>query len=239
MPEPPVVPVPEAAPPPSTWRERLDLLAGGGPPDALRLAALAAAAVVALVVVVLVVRGPAQPVEVTLPMAGQAGDPALTTSTTAPPTTALPVVVVHAAGAVRSPGVYRVAAGARVAEVVEAAGGPLDDSELDRLNLAAPVADGQQVYVPRRGEAAPPGAAPGSGAVPGPRGPSSGAGGRVDLNTATAEQLDTLPGVGPATAQAILDERERRGRFATVEELLDVRGIGDAKLDALRDLVRV
>ncbi|MDP9005364.1 MAG: ComEA family DNA-binding protein, partial [Actinomycetota bacterium] len=72
-----------------------------------------------------------------------------------------------------------------------------------------------------------------------PGGPSSGAGGRVDLNTATAEQLDTLPGVGPATAQAILDERERRGRFATVEELLDVRGIGDAKLDALRDLVRV
>ncbi len=237
MPEPPVVPtpVPDAgAPPPGTWRERLDLLAGGVPPDPARLAAMAVAALVGVVVLVVALRGPAAPVEVGLPLAGQAGDPALTTTTTTPPTTAAPEVVVHAAGALRSPGVYRLVAGARVAEVVEAAGGPLDDSDLDRLNLAAAVADGQQVYVPRRGEAATP--MPG----PAPASPTATATpARVDLNTATAEQLDTLPGVGPATAQAILAERERRGRFATVEELLEVRGIGDAKLDALRDLVTV
>ncbi len=192
---------------------------------------MAGAAVVAVVVLVLVLRGPAPPVEVTLPMAGQPGDPALTTSTAVPPTSVAPEVVVHAAGALRSPGLYRLAAGARVAELVEAAGGPLDDSDLDRLNLAAPVTDGQQVYVPRRGEAVP----AVTGATVGTAPPMA----MVDLNTATADQLDTLPGVGPATAQAILAERVRRGRFASVEELLEVRGIGEAKLDALRDLVRV
>ena len=192
---------------------------------------MAGAAVAAVVVVVLVLRGPAPPVEVTLPMAGHAGDPALTTTTTATPATVAAEVVVHAAGALRSPGLYRLAAGARVAELVEAAGGPVDDSDLDRLNLAAPVADGQQVYVPRRGEAIP--------AVTGAKAGVAAPAGPVDLNTATADQLDTLPGVGPATAQAILTERERRGRFASVEELLEVRGIGEAKLDALRDLVRV
>lgn len=229
MPEPPVVPVPDAPAPPSTWRERLDLLAGGAPRDPARVAGAAAAAVVAVVVLVLVLRGPAPPVEVTLPMAGQPGDPALATTTTPPSIAAPPGVVVHAAGALRSPGVYRLPGGARVAEVVEMAGGPLDDSDLDRLNLAAPLVDGQQVYVPRQGEAVP---ATAGSAAPTAAGP-------IDLNTATAEQLDTLPGVGPATAQAILAERERRGRFAAVEELLDVRGIGEAKLDALRDLVRV
>jgi competence protein ComEA len=149
-----------------------------------------------------------------------------TTSTSAPST-----VLAHAAGAVRSPGVYSLPAGARVKDLLDAAGGPAADADLDRINLAAPVADGSQVYVPRQGEALPVGAA-GGGGVATPAGP-------LDLNTATLEQLDALPGVGPATAKAILDERSKRGRFGSVDELLDVRGIGPAKLEAIRDLVTV
>lgn len=239
MPELPNVPDPEASSTPATtWRQRLDLLAGGVPPDPFRLAAMAVACVVAAVVALLLVRGPAQPAELMLPSVGQVGDPALSTSSTTPATTTAPDVVVHAAGALRAPGVYRLAAGSRVAEVMEAAGGPLDDSDLDRLNLAAPVADGQQVYVPRHGEAVPAGPGPAAG-VGAATATGTATPGQVDLNTATAEQLDTLPGVGPATASAIIAERQRRGRFATVEELLEVRGIGDAKLAALRDLVTV
>ena len=130
------------------------------------------------------------------------------------------------------PGVYRVRPGGRVVDVVDAAGGPGPDADLDQVNLAARVADGDRVYVPRRGEAPPAGAGAG-----GPGG--SPAAGPVDLNTATLEQLDALPGVGPATAQAILDHRAEHGRFAAVDELLEVRGIGDAKLAALRSKVKV
>ena len=163
-----------------------------------------------------------------MPRAGTAADPA-PTSTTAPPT-----VVAHAAGAVRGPGVYRLEPGARAADLVEAAGGAAPDADLQRLNLAAPVADGERVYVPRVGEVvAPPVAGP---AAPGASGDI---GGRVNLNTATAADLEELPGVGPAIAAAIIDERDRRVRFATVDDLLDVRGIGDVRLEQLRDLVTV
>lgn len=227
---------PSAGPPagpalPPSWRERLDLL-GAGPALTLgRVAAGAVTAVIVVVVVVLVLRGPPPPPELSLPLAGGPGDPALTSSTTS----ALPVeVLVHAAGAVHAPGVYRLGSDARVADLVEAAGGPLADAELDRLNLAATVTDGQQVYVPRVGEAVPEVA----GATSGDGTPGAGDG-LVDVNTADADELDTLPGVGPATAEAILDERERRGSFSSVEDLLDVPGIGEAKLEALRDLVRV
>ena len=124
-----------------------------------------------------------------------------------------------------------------MADVVEAAGGPSPDADLDQLNLAAKVGDGDRVYVPRRGEALPaqastPGAGPVAAGGPAGAGP-------VDLNTATAEQLEALPGVGPATAAAILDYRREHGRFRSVDELLDVRGIGEAKLAALRPKVRV
>jgi competence protein ComEA len=144
-------------------------------------------------------------------------------------TTTAAVLVVHAAGAVARPGVYRVPPGARVIDVVDAAGGPASDADINRLNLAALVTDGSQIYVPRVGEAAP---TPVGDAASTPSGP-------VNLNTATLEQLDALPGVGPATAKAIIAERERRGGFRSVDDLLDVRGIGPAKLDALRDLVTV
>lgn len=155
----------------------------------------------------------------------------------APPEVALPSaaaapeaieVVAHAAGAVVRPGIYRVPDGARVADLIDAAGGPTPDADLDRLNLAAGVRDGEQVYVPRVGE--PGAAAPGSAAA---------GDGVVDINTATAEELDTLPGVGPATARAILDWREQHGPFTSVDQLLEVRGIGEAKLAAIRDQVRV
>lgn len=152
----------------------------------------------------------------------------LPSATTTAPQKAASGVFVHVAGAVNRPGVYQLAAGARVADAVEAAGGAVAEADLDRINLAAPVTDGAQVFVIRRGEEAPPGAA------------DPGAADRVvDLNTATVEQLDALPGVGPATAQAIIDHREEHGPFKSVEQLLDVRGIGEAKLSQIRKRVRV
>jgi competence protein ComEA len=213
---------PVRTPPPPTWRERLELIAA---PPMLAPAQIAAGVAALLALAVggwLLLRQPAgPPPEATMARADRV--PALTT------TTAATVLVVHAAGAVVHPGVYRVAPGSRVVDVVDAAGGPAADADINRLNLAALVADGSQVYVPRVGEAVP---ATSGGAAAAPSGP-------LDLNTATLEQLDALPGVGPATAKAIIAERQRRGGFRSVEDLLDVRGIGPAKLDALRDLVTV
>lgn len=214
-----------------SWRDRLEPVLVGAPPG--RLAAGAAAAVAALVVGFAVLRGPAPPPpELVLPVAGGPGDPGASTTTTAPEPDE---VVVHAAGAVGRPGVYRLAAGSRVADLLDAAGGPAADADLDRLNLAAPLQDGERVFVPVVGHEVPAVVAgdgrPGAGA--------DGAAAPIDLNSATLAELDTLPGIGPATAQAILDERERRGGFGSVEDLLDVRGIGEAKLAAIRDLVRV
>lgn len=218
-----------------SWHDRVRSAARGAAPG--RLAAGAAAATAAAVLALGVLRGPAPPPpELTMPMAGGAGDPAAsTTSTTARPAVAAPHV--HAAGAVVQPGLYRLAPGARVADLLDAAGGPRADADLDRVNLAALLQDGERVFVPVAGQEVPP-VAGGQ-----PAGLSDGAAGTpdvpLDLNSATLDQLDTLPGVGPATGQAILDERERRGGFRSVEDLLEVRGIGEAKLAGLRDLVRV
>ncbi|CAN5645905.1 hypothetical protein BH10ACT1_BH10ACT1_07300 [soil metagenome] len=199
-------------------------------------------------------RPPAPPVESTLPLASAAAGPtaagAATTVAGAPggatTTTAAEQLVVQASGAVAQPGVYRVAAGARVDDLVRAAGGLSPDADQDRVNLAAPLVDGERVWLPRRGEQDPPEVVAGtSGPAAGPGGgATAGTGGTevpavVDLNTATAEQLDTLPGVGPATASAILAYRSEHGAFAAVDDLLEVRGIGDAKLEQLRPLVSV
>ena len=142
-------------------------------------------------------------------------------------------VVAHVAGAVVRPGLYRLGGAPRIADAIDAAGGPAPEADLDAVNLAAPVADGERVYQPRRGEPPPPLAATGSG------GAAGAAAGPLDLNTATVEQLDTLPGIGPATAAAIVAYRQEHGRFASVDELLEVRGIGEAKLADLRSKVRV
>ena len=138
-------------------------------------------------------------------------------------------VVVDVVGAVRQPGLYRLEQGSRIADAVARAGGATRKADLALINLAAPLADGEQVVVPKRGApgAAAPGAA-GSGAVP--TGP-------VHLSTATLEQLDALPGVGPVTAQKILAYCQEHGAFSSVDELDAVPGIGPARMDTLRDLV--
>jgi competence protein ComEA len=144
--------------------------------------------------------------------------------------------LVHVAGAVRRPGVYRLRAGARVKQAVERAGGARPGADVNAINLAAKVADGQQVVVPRRAPAA--GSAPtaSAGAPAGATGTAPAA--PVNLNTATPEQLDTLEGVGPATAQKIIDWRTEHGGFRSVEDLAQVPGIGPKRMDALREKVQ-
>jgi len=147
-------------------------------------------------------------------------------------------LVVHVVGAVAAPGVVRVTTGARVLDVVAAAGGLAPDADTTRVNLAAKVADGQRVVVPAVGAPVPSAVAGDGGAdadVAGTPDPSS----PVNLNEATAAQLDTLPGVGPATAAAIIAHRVQHGPFRSVDALGDVRGIGPAKLEQLRPLVTV
>lgn len=141
-------------------------------------------------------------------------------------------LVVHVVGAVRSPGLYRVPEGSRIDDVIARAGGAGPRAALELVNLASPVADGQQVVVPVRGEEGP--AAPPGGES---TGAASAAGAKVHLNSATIEQLDTLPGVGPVTAQQILDYRTANGAFGSVDELDAVPGIGPARLEQLRPLV--
>jgi competence protein ComEA len=145
----------------------------------------------------------------------------------AAPTTKL--LVVHVVGAVRRPGLYRLTDGSRVADAVRRAGGSTRRADLSLVNLAAPLADGLQVVVPRR--------QPGGAAVAGGAAAAGAASGPVHLNTATLEQLDALPGVGPVTAQKILDYRTKNGAFTSVDDLDAVPGIGPARLETLRDLV--
>ncbi len=193
--------------------------------DPRRLALLA---VVALAVVALGVRHMAARAE---PPEASAAQSALPVQPAAGPAAgADPNVTVHVAGAVREPGVYRLRRGARVDDAVRRAGGAQRDADLSAVNLAALLEDGRQILVPERGPAGEPAAASGGG----PAQPA-----KVNLNTATAEQLDTLAGVGPATAAKILAHREQHGAFGSVEELGDVPGIGERRLEALRDLVTV
>jgi competence protein ComEA len=135
-------------------------------------------------------------------------------------------LTVHVSGAVAEPGMVLVPQGARVADAVVAAGGALPDADLHAVNLAARVSDGQLLAVPS--------ASAGGGGTG-----STGHDGRVAVNTASAADLESLPGVGPVLAQRIVDHRLRHGPFSTVEDLLDVPGIGEGKLAALRDAAQV
>lgn len=158
-----------------------------------------------------------------------------TDSGTAPDQTAAPgaaPLLVHVLGAVARPGLYQLKAGARVVDAVGAAGGLTADAEPAGVNLARPVSDGEQLVVPRVGEA------PSVPSVPGPAAGQA-AGGTVNLNTASQQELETLPRVGPALAQRILAWRSQNGRFATVEDLKNVTGIGDKTFEQLKDLVTV
>ena len=149
-----------------------------------------------------------------------------------PPTqlfTATPYTLrVYVSGAVQNPDVYTLLQDSIVKDAIEAAGGPTGDADLERINLALPVSDGQQVHVPRQGEDSPP-VQPPSGQ------PSSG--GKVNINTAGSDLLESLPGIGPALAQRIIDYRQAHGPFERIEDVTEVSGIGEATFEAIQDLI--
>ncbi len=207
---------------------------------ALALAAVAAAAAVLAAVGVWRDRPvpevvPPAPAVALSPVA--AGAPSSAPAPSAAPTT----LVVSVAGRVRNPGLVTVAPGARVADALAGAGGALPGTDLVALNLAQPLTDGQQILV---GIVPPPGGAPVSGgtsagSTAGPAAGSSSTPGLVNLNTASAAELEDLPGVGPVMAKAILDWRTKNGSFRSVDQLSEVSGIGPARLAQLTPLVAV
>lgn len=217
-------------------RERVeDLLARAGLGGVKRNAVKAAVVVAAAIVGFALLRGGTEPaVEFTSSGPEDSAIEASPESTVA----AAEVVVVHVAGAVRTPGVYELAASARVDDAIRAAGGGLGDAAIDALNLARVLTDGEQVYVPTEEEVAA-GVVTGAGGASGLVAGATGSGGLVNLNTATVADLDALPGIGPSTAQKIVDDRSANGPFATIDDLMRVSGIGVAKVESLRDLVTV
>jgi competence protein ComEA len=178
------------------------------------------AAVAGVVVLLLVIRH-----------LGGGGSPAPVVTPVQPATKPKPVaqklLVIDVAGAVRHPGVYRLRPGLRIDDAIAAAGGTKPTAQLGTVNLAAPIADGEQVVVPGKGVAA---VAAGSAAGSSPSAP-------LDLNSATLEELENLPGIGPVTAQKILDYRQQHGAFHSVAELQGVPGIGPAHMSQLKGLV--
>ena len=137
---------------------------------------------------------------------------------------------VHISGSVRTPGVYEVEEGSRLVDVISAAGGATEDADLSAVNLAVRVKDEDHGHIPTEGEVA---------QVPATSAKGSGAAGKIDINTATTEQLKTLPGIGDVKAQAIVSYRESNGSFSSVEDLTEVRGIGSATLESIREMVEV
>jgi competence protein ComEA len=142
-------------------------------------------------------------------------------------------VTVHVAGAVKRPGVITITSNKRVIDAVEITGGATGEADLDRVNLAAALSDGAQIYIPRRGEAGV-GAASGGAATPSAQSTQP-----INLNTATVAQLETLPGIGPSLATAIVQEREQHGAFKSVQDLRRVSGLGDKRIADLQSRVRV
>ncbi|MDL5350324.1 helix-hairpin-helix domain-containing protein [Microbacterium sp. zg-YB36] len=177
-------------------------------------------AALAVTVAIGILRSAAAPVE-TVTIAGTDAAP--------DPTAPVAAVYVHVSGAVAVPGLYRLGDGARVVDAIAAAGGFGEGADEAAVNLARIVVDGEQLHVPVVGEAVPPNVVQPGGAGP--------AGAKVNLNTGDLAALDTLPRIGPALAQRIIDWRDENGRFTSVDDLLAVPGIGDKMLAALRDLV--
>ena len=160
--------------------------------------------------------------------------PPAPTATTLPTPTPRPLCV-YVSGAVAHPDVYELPYDSIVKDAIEAAGGPTSEADLDRINLARRVQDEEQIYVPKKGENLP--VSPLSG--PSSSSPSSQKGDKVNINTATIEELDTLPGIGPSIAQRIIDYRTTHGPFQSVEDIKNVRGIGDATFEKLKDKITV
>jgi competence protein ComEA len=208
------------------WRERLEAFAGRRRDAWVLVAVMAGAVVLGLV---LWARG--APTTVAPPARSTPQQRNAVAAAIAP--SPEPVLLVHVAGAVHRPGLYEMPAGARVADAVQAARGPTKRSDLDALNLAEPLQDGLKIDVPRRGEAV--------AAAPAPQPGASAAGPAVPVNLNVADQaaLETIPEIGPVTAAAILEYRAQVGSFSSVEELLEVSGVGPATLEAMRPYVTV
>ena len=155
----------------------------------------------------------------------------LSTSTPQPTQVATPTpytIRVYVSGAVHQPDVYTLPQDSIVKDAMEAAGGPTEEADLERINLALPVTDGQQVHVPRQGEENPP--------IQPPSGQPA-TGGKVNINTAAPAALEALPGIGPALAQRIVDHRQAHGPFERIEDITEVSGIGEAIFEGIQDLI--
>lgn len=148
-------------------------------------------------------------------------------------------IQVHVAGAVTKPGVYALKDGSRIVDAIGVAGGGASDADEDALNLAAKLVDGQRIYVPKKGEAPQPVSGMSAGSDSGFIGDPAAAGGKINLNLATAEQLDSLSGVGEVTAKKIIDHRTKNGPFRRVEDIMQIDGIGQKKFDALKEEISV
>lgn len=199
-------------------RARVEALAGRR-----RDVAAVVSVAVAAVVVAVALAGRGAPAKVAPPASAPA-------ESTSPGVTPQEAVMVHVAGAVRNPGLYRLAEGSRIADAVDAAGGPRRGADLDALNLAEVVADGGKVAVPRRGE---------PHVTPETAGPADAAPAPINVNTADQAALESIPGIGPVKAGAIIEHRTRVGPFRSVDALIEVTGIGPATLESMRPYVTV
>jgi competence protein ComEA len=214
---------------PSSWRERLG---GGRRRDAVALLAVVCAVTVAGVALWKGATAPRIAPPATSERALHDALPAATPAAAAPTPTPAGAVFVHVAGAVRRPGLYRLEASARVADAIAAAGGARPAGDLDALNLADTLSDGLKVDVPRRGESV-------ALVAPSPGVAASPSVGVVDLNQADQAALEAIPDIGPVTAAAILEYRTQVGGFSSVDQLLEVSGIGPATLESMRPYVTV
>lgn len=179
------------------------------------------------------------PLEIITPAVTPGGAATAVASPAAPPTGTPRPLRVYVSGAIRTPDVYTLPPGSIIKDAIALAGGPLADADLARINLAQELQDQQQIYVPLQDEATPLPPVSGGPALSISAAASSSTAGAVNINTASAEELDTLPGVGPAIAQRIIDYRQANGPFAAIEQIMEVRGIGEATFAKLRDRITV